>query len=117
VEAELLPPAHLVDRERSNWADKGEARYQRIEQGPGIAAGRPQGDRDADERVDQTQEDKVRGLAPEIAPAHGERGAEIVEANGAHARKLDCAVRAGEHMEVRHFRSSVPEAGGGSSAR
>src|SRR5688572_33221099 len=117
IEAELLAPAHLVDRQRRERPDQRKTGNEREEQGPAIGSRCPKGDSDTSERIDQPEEHKMRGMLPEVAPAQRQGLAQVAKADAPHGRKGHRSLGAGEYMELRHFSSSFREAGKRSPAR
>ena len=75
--AQLAPPAHLVEADCRERADKGEARGEREQQRQHLVAeGEPRQD-EADHRIDQPEEDDIGAEGGEVAEPTREHFLEI----------------------------------------
>ncbi len=103
--APFAPPAHLVEPDRRDRPDQGEAGGEREEQWQQLVAEHEAGENQADQRIDDAEKRDVAAEGSEIVDAAGQCVAEIGDRNAADHRR--CQIfpvlsMSGAHPLYRH---------------
>src|SRR5271157_1910436 len=104
VEAKLPRAAYLIQANSRKGANESEPRQKREDQLRRRADNKP----DPDERIDETQKNKVRRFRQEVSETFGQSILEVRWADLAHT--IDRGrIRTGDYIRLRHGRSSQTE--------
>ena len=108
LESEFAPPAYLVKTYRGEGAYQGKARCEWEEQRQRVVRERQGCQAYTDDRIDETDEDEVRGHRQKVVETLGQRILEVRRPDLAHGRMGRRLVRACDYVKVRHYRSPQP---------
>ena len=109
VQAELAPPAHLVQADRRERADQREAGRERKQQRQHVVAEHQARQHEADHRIDQAEKHRVARHREEIVEAARERVLQVGQSDFADlAAAASASAAPDDHMCLRHSRPPAP---------